>query len=115
MPKGIRRGILWIIKMIYLYEKLMYYASISYGFYAQIGQFARDGLLIVTALAVRGYRPTKWIIGIFFLSLLLIAIIGGYILVKLGIPKISNTISNEQNLQMTQILNQQQEILDKMK
>ncbi len=100
--------------IIFLYEKAMYYVSVTYGEYNKIGQFFRDTALIITLLAVRGYKPKKWQIATFFFGIIIISIVSGIILVNLKIPQYSNSLGNQQNPQMVQILQQQQEILNKL-
>jgi predicted PurR-regulated permease PerM len=103
------------MNLIYLWEKAMYYSSVAYGEYAKIGQFVRDALLIVTALAVRGYKPRKWQIVGCFVGIVLLSVILGIILVKLKVPQYNNTLGNAQNPQIQQILTTQQQILNKLK
>ncbi len=102
-------------QLIFIYEKSLFYSGIAYSEYSKIGQYVRDTLLLVTALAVRGIKPTKWQIGIFFIGIILISIGVGIVLVNLKVPQYNNTLNNQQNLQMQTILNNQQLILEKLK
>ena len=101
--------------IVFFYERALYYSSLAYGEYGKIGQFVRDALLIVTALAVRGYKPRKWQIVIAFIGVLVLSVIVGIVLVKLQVPQYNSTLSNSYNPQIQEILQNQQLILEKLK
>src|ERR1051326_5191444 len=98
--------------LILFWEHAMYYTSLSYGEYGKIAQFFRDPLILVTALAVRGYKPRKWQIGMGVLIMILLSIFGGMLLLHLNIPQYNASLGNANNPQMVEILNNQKLILD---
>lgn len=100
--------------MIYLYEHLMFYSSVAMGEYSKVGGIINLTLLLITALGVREYKPTKWMIGMFVIGAFVLSVVIGITLVNLHVPQIANSLGNQQNLQIEQILQTQQQILTKL-
>jgi hypothetical protein len=95
--------------MVYIYEKLLYFSSVSIGEYNKIASFIRDPLILIAALGTRGIKPTKWQIGSFIIAGAIFSIILGYVLIKLQVPQTNNTISNQYNPQIQQLLYEAQQ------
>lgn len=94
------------MNFIYIYEKLIYFSSISIGEYNKLASFIRDPLILIAALGTRGIKPTKWQIGTFIIVGAIFSVILGYVLVKLQVPQTNNSISNQYNPQLQEILHE---------
>lgn len=92
-------------KAFYSYQKCFFYVNTAKGEYAKIGSFIPETLMILTYLKLNGVSVKVWQIPLFYLGLILIAGVGGWILAeRIGVQRLNNTIGNEHNEQITEIL-----------
>lgn len=102
-------------KLFFDYQKIMWYTNVFAGEYAKPGKFINETLLITTALAVRGIRPSFFIIVVAYISILVLAAVIGKILVFIGVVDYNNRLGNKTNPEIMEILERIKNIESKLK
>ncbi len=86
----------WGIGLWRRYQHATWYSGIAYGEYSKALKFLNESLLLSLYLKSMGKSVTVWQIAI---------------LVRIKTTQINNTIANQQNPELMQILKNQEEIL----
>lgn len=97
------------------YQKSFYHIGLAKSEALKPLVFFDYTISLLTFLAVWGnFRPSPSQIGISYLVVLVMALIIGRLLIKLGVVKYNNKIANEQNEEFMQILNKLDDISKKL-
>src|SRR5579872_4673981 len=108
-------GIREIAKKIFLhYQVQMWYAGVADGEYGKAGRFISPSLSILTLLRVSGTIVRFWQVCVAYLLIMFLAAVSGLILVKMGIVAFNNTLGNNENMEIKEILRMQEEISKKL-
>lgn len=102
-------------KLFFSYQRLFWYVGQAKTEYGKFGSFIPETLTILTYLSVKNVEVKAWHIPIAYIFLLLIAGLIGKVIAWLGITKYNNTLNNDHNKEILEILERLKRIEEKMK
>lgn len=86
------------------YQRGQYYASVAEGEYLKPLRFLSITASLLTLFKVYGLNIPLWVVGVAQIPALLLAMVIGYGIVKTNAVKVSNTVANEQNEELKEIV-----------